>query len=85
MPEVNLGIMPGMGGTQILPRIVGEKVAKRMFPRARNPMQTVKRIFLEALFMIRLENPADKTRTIPTKTGPSSGSIEDFDSSKTLT
>lgn len=30
MPEVNLGIMPGMGGTQILPRIVGEKVAKRM-------------------------------------------------------
>ena len=30
LPEVNLGIMPGMGGTQILPRIVGEKVAKRM-------------------------------------------------------
>jgi len=30
LPEVNLGIMPGMGGTQILPRIVGDKVAKRM-------------------------------------------------------
>jgi enoyl-CoA hydratase/carnithine racemase len=30
LPEITLGIMPGMGGTQILPRIIGEKVAKRM-------------------------------------------------------
>jgi enoyl-CoA hydratase/carnithine racemase len=30
LPEISLGIMPGMGGTQLLPRIVGEKVAKRM-------------------------------------------------------
>lgn len=30
LPEITLGIMPGFGGTQTLPRIVGEKVAKRM-------------------------------------------------------
>lgn len=29
-PEVNLGIMPGMGGTQILPKIVGPKIASEV-------------------------------------------------------
>lgn len=30
LPEVTLGIIPGIGGTQILPRIVGTKIAQRM-------------------------------------------------------
>ena len=30
LPEINLGVLPAMGGTQILPRIVGSKVASRL-------------------------------------------------------
>jgi enoyl-CoA hydratase/carnithine racemase len=30
MPEVTLGIMPGMGGTQNLPRAIGERRAKEL-------------------------------------------------------
>lgn len=35
-PEINLGIMPGMGGTQVLPRLVGPKIASDLLLTARN-------------------------------------------------
>jgi enoyl-CoA hydratase/carnithine racemase len=34
-PEVNLGIMPGMGGTQMLPKIVGAKIASEIMMTGR--------------------------------------------------
>lgn len=34
-PEVNLGLMPGMGGTQMLPKIVGQKVASEIIMTGR--------------------------------------------------
>lgn len=30
LPEITLGLIPGMGGTQILPRITNTKVATKM-------------------------------------------------------
>jgi enoyl-CoA hydratase len=48
-PEVSLGILPGMGGTQRLPRLVGPGIAKEMIFSAR-------RIKAEEARMINLVN-----------------------------
>jgi len=40
VPEVTLGIFPGIGGTQLLPRIIGGPLAKEMiFTGAGSPLQ----------------------------------------------
>ena len=57
-PEVNVGVIPGAGGTQILPRLVGEKKAKEM-------IFTSDQISAEEALKIGLVNkvvPADKLR-----------------------
>ena len=47
VPEVTLGIFPGIGGTQLLPRIIGGPMAKEMiFTGRRIPAQEAKAIGL---------------------------------------
>ena len=57
-PEVNVGVIPGAGGTQILPRLVGEKKAKEM-------IFTCDQISAEEALRLGLVNkvvPADKLK-----------------------
>jgi enoyl-CoA hydratase len=57
-PEVNVGVIPGAGGTQILPRLVGEKKAKEM-------IFTCDRISAKDALALGLVNkvvPADKLK-----------------------
>jgi enoyl-CoA hydratase/carnithine racemase len=55
-PEVNVGLIPGGGGTQFLPRIIGEKKAKEIiFTGDRIPAKT-----LEELGLINRVVPSDK-------------------------
>ena len=61
------------------------KVAMVKLPNMTISMQIMNRIFLGAHLMMKLEKQDDITRTIPTKTGASCGSMDDLELWKMLT
>jgi enoyl-CoA hydratase len=57
-PEINVGVIPGAGGTQVLPRLVGEKKAKELiFTGAMIPAQEAL-----SLGLVNKVVPPDKLR-----------------------